>query len=86
VNKDYEIERLQYALAYLASCTAATVEGMFGRKTTPKSELVRHHRILTTLQEALEGKDVSRGRGSAAIIGAERRIASVLAEIEERVA
>lgn len=75
------IERQEFALAYLASCTAATAEALLGRKSTPKSELARHRRICEMLLKALEGEALDRHISSTAIIGAETRLRDVIAEL-----
>ena len=78
-----ELEQTEFALAYLASCTAATAEGLLNRKSTPKSELARHHRICTMLLQALQGEDIGKSISSNAIIGTQKRLKDVISELSE---
>jgi hypothetical protein len=77
------VERAEYALAYLASCTAATAEGLLDRKSTSKYELERHRSICSQILDALRGKDIARRFSSAATVGAEARLEKVLARLSE---
>lgn len=75
------LESAEFALAYLASCTAATVENMLDRKSTPKSELSRHESILGMLDKAMRGERLKTHYSSTAIIGAETRVKKTLERV-----
>lgn len=70
-----------FALAYLASCTAATADGMLSRKSTPKYELERNKRICEMLLRAMRGEHVSDRVAHSTIAGAEDRLTRVIGEL-----
>lgn len=68
-----EVGRLEFALAYFVSCTAATAEGLAGRKTSSKSEKDRHHSILGNMITVLQGGGIETRFPSSSVAGALNR-------------
>lgn len=58
--RDAELANARKWLAYLASCEAATVEGLEQKKSTPKGEINRHRSLLHLFIEALDGNAFER--------------------------
>lgn len=64
-----ENQRLEFALAYLTSCTAATAQQLAERKSASKREKDRFYSILGNMIDVLEGRDLQRNFSSSSIAG-----------------
>lgn len=84
-GRDAEIERLEYAVGYLSSCTAATAEGLLHVKSS-KRERHRHAEICQMLLAVLNGKHLHKHYRISDQPGVVHRLERVVAKIEESLA
>jgi serine acetyltransferase len=77
-----EIERLEHALGYLSSCTAATAEHLLSVKSS-KSERRRHANICQMLLAALSGDHLHVHHRIGDQIGIVHRLSRVIKNLEE---